>query len=363
MLRLFILLILMVILPDSYLWWTYVAGWPVAGQACFLAMTFVVVMGLIMLPIDWFPHNFSVRMLFGSMLCLVLPKIVFILADLLLPWPWALAMAGLVLLCVGYGFVFGWFRLTVRQETFAFTDLPRAFDGYRILHFSDLHAGTFSRKPQFVRHLADTIQKQQADMIVFTGDLINLQTDELLPFMADLSRLQAPDGVYSVLGNHDFTKADPEGIRLAKAEQLMGWQVLNDRHVVLSRGKENIALIGVQNIGDGVFKTHGDLQKAIGRLPADGFTILLTHTPTHWRSEVVPATGIQLTLAGHTHGGQMRLGPISPARYIYRYWAGSYRSADHRWLYVSQGLGGTLPFRFMAWPEVTVITLRHADQP
>lgn len=357
MLRLFILLVLMVIVPDSYLWFTYANSWPAVWQTAFWAVTAVVVTGLLMMPIEWFPHNFSVRLLFGAMLCFALPKLVFIAASLLVPWPWAIAVTAIVLLCVGYGFLFGWARLTVRHETFTFSELPRLFDGYRILHFSDLHIGTFSRKPQFISQLVDTIMAQKADMMVFTGDLVNQLTAELKPYSIVLSRLRAPDGVFSVLGNHDFTKADFLGEELTHLEQQMGWQVLNDRHITIVRGDSQLVLVGVQNIDNGVFKSHGDLQKAIEGIPPSAFTILLTHTPTHWKNEVLPTTNIPLTLAGHTHGGQMRIGPLSPARYLYRYWAGRYHSG-HRWLYVSQGIGGTLPFRFLAWPEVTVITLQ-----
>lgn len=358
MLRPLILLFLMVIVPDTYLWQMYVGDWPLLGQMVFGMTTLVMVLGLIMMPCNWFPHNFSVRLLFGSALCVALPKLVFLMTDLLLPWPLALAAACLVVCCVCYGFFFGWLRLSIRHVSFSFPQLPSSFDGYRILQFSDLHIGTFRQQPRFIRRVVDTILAQQADLIVFTGDLVNQQTCELIPYMAELSRLQAPDGVLSVLGNHDFTKQDKDGVQLTSMQKEMGWQVLNDNHLLLNRGDQRIAMVGVRNIDTGYFKARGDLKKAMEGIPSNIFTILLSHTPTHWRSEVKTCERIPLTLSGHTHGGQMRIGRLSPAFYLYRYWAGSYRSSIGNYLYVSQGLGGTLPFRFIAWPEVTVITLR-----
>ena len=138
----------------------------------------------------------------------------------------------------------------------------------------------------------------------------------------------------------------------------MGWRLLRDGNVVLRRGGDCMALIGVENTGRPPFPARGDLGKALEGVPAEAFKILLSHDPSHWRSEVLPATDIDLTLSGHTHAVQLRVGGFSPARWVYPEWGGLYREGD-RALHVSVGAGGTVPFRLGAWPEITILTLRR----
>lgn len=277
-----------------------------------------------------------------------------------------LTLGFLSMAMVIYGAIEGWRHFQVKEVTFTSKDLPAAFDGYRIVQFSDLHIGTIAGYPKDIQRIVEIINAQQADMIVFTGDLVNHKADELNGVESILSGIHAPDGVYSVLGNHDYSTylrwATPEA-RIANLESLkqkqadMGWKLLNNEHVVIKRDSSAIALIGVENDGEPPFPQLGDLPEATKG--TEGlFKVLLSHDPTHWRREVLPQSDIQLMLAGHTHAMQFMIGGYTPAAWFYPENRGMYLE-NGRGLYVNIGLGEVmLPFRFGAWPEITVITLR-----
>ena len=252
-------------------------------------------------------------------------------------------------------------------RTISFPNLPEDFDGYRIVQFSDLHLETLGSAANYLPRWINRINQLHPDLIVFTGDLVNRRGNELPPYMNVLSRLSAPDGVYSILGNHDygdyFHWGNPEEkeqtLRLLIVdEEKMGWTMLNNRSVFLRRGNDSIALIGVENEGEPPFSQYADLPKAMQGTEGM-FQILLSHNPTHWRREVLPESDIDLMLAGHTHAMQLKLGNYSPSSYIYPEWSGMYLEGT-RGLYVNVGIGYVgLPFRFGAWPEITVLTLRR----
>lgn len=319
-----------------------------------------------------------------------LPKIAYVLTSLLLGIPglfWhpfrqtvrpaALVARWAVFCAVAYGFLWGPDRLMVREADFDSPELPVSFDGYRIVQFSDVHLASFQHRTEQIDLLVDSINALSPDIIVFTGDLVNTDADELLPFMKSLSRLKAPDGVFSILGNHDYQnyarylsleEQAKHLEQLQERQQQMGWHLLTNGHAVLQRETDSIAVVGVENDGKPPFPERGNLQQALGTLPGYGshlrnskplFKILLSHDPTHWRRKVLPETDIQLTLSGHTHGMQFMLFGWSPSQYIYPEWRGMY-SENGRSLYVSLGVGGALiPFRFGAWPEINLITLHH----
>lgn len=312
-------------------------------------------------------HNTLMRLISGLVLLVGIPGIVFIALWPLLGWSWALLPPAIWVALMVYGFFFGWRHLVVRTATCESALLPEAFDGYKVLQLSDIHIGTFLRNRSFIDKLADVVNRQQADLIVFTGDLVNVSAEELIPFQSSLKRMQAPDGIYSVMGNHDYCEygADKSHRNIARnqnvlkyLEEKIGWQLLMNEHVLIRRGTDaTLAVIGVENISRPPFPDHGDLRKAMEGLPAGMFKILLSHDPSHWRREVLRQTDIALTLSGHTHAGQMRFGKFSPARWAYNEWGGKYVEG-HSMLYVSLGIGGTVPFRFGAWPEVNVIRLK-----
>ncbi|GAB6982307.1 metallophosphoesterase [Prevotella dentasini] len=382
-----LLFFLLLVCPDIYIWATYIAPgsrwW--ADVAWFAPSAAALVsFGLFNRGVY---HNTFMRSFIALALCVGFPKLTFFLLQFAIAWQWALGVAIAVVAALVYGFFFGWRRIVVKTATCESELLPPLFDGYRILQMSDLHIGTFRQNPGFIDKLVRLVNEQQADMVAFTGDLVNLHADELLPFVGRLSQIKAPDGVYSIMGNHDYceygmettrlrgrqqngnrrkeTKAHRNQAVLEYLEEKMGWRMLMNENVVISRPSaadgaekaESIAVIGVENIGKPPFKSMGNLPEAMNGLTEGTFKILLSHDPTHWRHGVLHQTDIALTLSGHTHAGQLKLGKFSPAKWAYNEWGGKYTEGGSM-LYVSLGLGGTVPFRFGAWPEVNVITLR-----
>ncbi|HTR28701.1 MAG TPA: metallophosphoesterase [Puia sp.] len=271
-----------------------------------------------------------------------------------------------------YGMFKGKYDFRIHRETLHFDDLPAAFDGFTITQISDIHSGSFDNH-QAVRRGIQLAQAQHSDLFVFTGDLVNNVAWEIEPYLDDFSQLRAPFGQFSILGNHDYgdyIKWDKVGDQEANLEKLkahhgtLGYRLLMDEHVVLERGGQKIALLGVQNWGRG-FIQLGDIEKALAGVDRDMFKILLSHDPTHWEEKIrYHPTTIHLTLAGHTHGAQFGVESDSlrwsPVQYRYLDWAGLAKEKN-RYLYVNRGFG-FLAFsgRLGIWPEITVITLRKA---
>lgn len=289
------------------------------------------------------------------------------------PFGWtALSLLLILWGLLAYGRYIGMWQIRVTEVEYASNDVPSAFDGYRIVHISDLHADTYHDNPEALQHIVNRINEQKPDIILFTGDMMTGSMDGLIPHVETLRSLTAKDGVKSVLGNHDFFIYDRKyhsiGERLAAAdslthleEQQLGWQVLRNGNIMLHHGKDSIAIAGVDNINGGQgFRTiqKGDLGKAMCGIN-DAFTVLMTHDPSHWTAEVLPRSNVQITLSGHTHAAQVRLFGWSMAHLSFRECDGRY---DHkgRMLYVNAGLGCTAPFRIGCPSEITVITLRHS---
>lgn len=315
----------------------------------------------------------------GLLLCFVLPKLVFTVVSLIgraaglafagsVFWFDAAGAvaAGVVMLGALYGLVFGWRHLVVKDVTINNTSLPGAFRGYRIAQITDLHLGTFANDTTYISNLVDKINAQHPDLIVFTGDIMNFSPDEVEPFAGCLSRLHAPDGVVSVLGNHDYSLyahgAGP-GVhermleRTIELERSLGWRLLLDENFAIARGSDTIYIAGVQNIGRRFSANRGNLEKAMAGIPDGAYTVLLSHDPTHFDDAVAGKTRIPLTLSGHTHAMQLKLFGWSPSAWVFNKWGGLYRSGDQH-LYVSTGAGGNMRFRFGAWPEIVMLTLR-----
>ena len=368
-----VLYLVAMVAPDIYIHTTYVSplGSALLGMLWWLPSAAIVATFAAAQLGIW--HNTMFRAFFGLTLAIMFPKLLFTLLAVTMGWKVGLGAAAVLLTALLYGFIFGWRRIVVRTATCRSRLLPDDFDGYRIVHLSDLHIGTFLRNPAFIDSLADAVNGQHPDMVVFTGDLVNVSAIELLPFRKTLSAISAPDGVYSVMGNHDYcmyaqdcthrvhgrsiTVAERDRMLLQYKEDKMGWRMLMNENVVIKRGKSSIAVVGVENIGKPPFKSFGNLAKALTGLPEGMFKILLSHDPTHWRSGVLNKTDIALTLSGHTHAGQVRLGRFSPAKWAYNEWGGSYVEGNSM-LHVSPGIGGTVPFRFGAWPEINVVVLK-----
>lgn len=272
-----------------------------------------------------------------------------------------------------YGMVRGKYNYQVLRYSLTYDDLPEAFDGFQITQISDIHSGSFDNAEK-VQYGIDLINQQQSDVILFTGDLVNNVADEMLPWQNQFATLKAPQGVFSVLGNHDYgdyyqwpsEKAKAQNLeKLFQIQEAMGWKLLRNENRFIERGNDRLALIGVENWGKG-FKRAGDLQKALKTIPKEDFKILMSHDPSHWEAEVLPHPfPIHLTLSGHTHGMQFGIdipGWIkwSPVKWRYKQWAGIYEVNQQK-INVNRGFGFLgFPGRFGMWPEISVITLRRS---
>lgn len=283
----------------------------------------------------------------------------------------------LVLLIGGYlmGHHVTRLQVGVTEATVQSDKIPEAFDGFRIAQISDFHIGSFmdERGKEFVPELVDAILAQKPDMIVFTGDLVSMRAAEAVPFRKELARLSSAGiPVYSIMGNHDYAdymRAFDDQRRKQDVDSLMtlqteaGWHMLNNATTLIHRGNDSIAVIGVENIGEPPFSVYGNLEEAMqpigGLHGADHlFSVLLSHNPTHWRSEVLPRTDIDLTLSGHTHDMQFRILGWSPSGWKYDEHAGLYQQGG-KYLYVNTGVGCVGPaLRVGVKPEVTILTLR-----
>ena len=273
-----------------------------------------------------------------------------------------------------YGYWFGRKQLCVTETNYYSQQVPSAFDGYKIVHISDLHLSSFADSPNFLQHIIDTINAQQPDLICFTGDFVGFGVEEAIPFTHTLRQLHAKDGIMSVLGNHDFalyhhglTDAEKE----EKVDQLttyqrdtLGWQLLRNQSYIIQRDSAYLQIIGVDNTsckGQG-FQTisRGDLMKAMtlpnSLIASSPLKILLSHDPSHWRGEAITTTDIPLTLSGHTHAGQVRLFDYPLSSLMFTESEGWYHHEGQS-LHINTGLGCTLPIRIGVPPEITVITL------
>lgn len=264
------------------------------------------------------------------------------------------------------------YNYTVKRVQLAFDNLPKGFKGLKILHISDIHSGSFMDK-KAVQHGVDMIMKEKADIILFTGDLVNDKATEMNDYMDVFSRLKAPMGVYSTLGNHDYgdytswpingISKEQNLINLKKVHADLGWKLMMNEHVILERNGDQIALIGVENWSNKArFPRHGRMDLAYPGTEKYPFKILMSHDPSHWDAEVRPKySDIDLTLSGHTHGMQFGVEipgfKWSPVQYVYKEWAGLYEEADQK-LYINRGFGFIgYPGRVGILPEITVIEL------
>jgi len=263
------------------------------------------------------------------------------------------------------------YNYQIKQMKLSFENLPASFKGLKIIQISDIHSGSFTNY-KAVNKGVDMILNQKPDIILFTGDLVNNKSDEVGEYQKIFSRLKAPMGVYSTLGNHDYGDYDRWPSPEAKAKNLeklksihtdMGWRLMLDEHLPLEKNGETIGLIGVQNIsGRGRFHSYGDLSKAMQGAEHYPFKILMSHDPSHWDMEVNKEyQDIDLTLSGHTHGMQFGVEipgfRWSPVEYVYKQWAGLYEQGKQK-LYVNRGYGFIgYPGRVGMLPEITVFEL------
>ena len=287
-----------------------------------------------------------------------------------------LGLAAIPFASLLYGMYQGRYNYKVLKYTLHFEDLPDAFDVYKMTHISDIHSGSFDNKEK-INYAVDLVNKQKSDVIVFTGDLVNNKASEMYDWKDTFSRLSANDGVFSVLGNHDYgdyvdwaTEKDKQDNlnELITIQKEIGFDLLLNESRYIQKDGQKLALVGVENWGKGGFKKAGDLDKASSNIAADDFKILLSHDPSHWAEKVIDHDNhYHLTLSGHTHGMQFGIeipGWIkwSPVKWRYKHWAGIYKEKG-QYINVNRGFGYlAYPGRVGIWPEITVIELKKGTQ-
>lgn len=384
--RIFIFLLFLIILPDVYLdlhylrkkkkytWWKRLLWWLPA----LLMLAYTIKMAI---EPNFIPDNPAWIDNYLLLLCLlIVPKAMFSICSVIGLFLCRLRkkrrnwgnLVGLVLSLIliyifVYGSTFGIRKLKVKHVEVTFKDLPASFDGYRIVHWSDAHVGSYlkSRRP-ILERAVDSIRAQQADMVVFTGDLQNIQPSELYPFVRLFRSIKAKDGVYSVLGNHDYSgyihadaavKVANERETISRQRQC-GWTVLLNENRSIYRGRDSIVIAGEENDGLPPHPMRGDIHQTLRGVGDDAFVVMLQHDPSAWRRHILPESKAQLTLSGHTHGGQISVLGIRPSKFKYAEDWGLYQ-VGNRFLYVTAGLGGLVPFRFGVPAEIVVITLHR----
>ena len=394
--RSFVLFLLLLVLPYLYIdlkyfrqkkvWWKrvllYLPCGAMVAYASYLAM-----------ERDFIPGNDRIFILYGFLLLLgvvVIPLWIFIICSLLgrgcsklvrkfkspeqLLKPaknygnlTGIASIPLIWLMVGWGSSLGFNKFEVNHIEYASSDIPKAFDGYKIVLFSDAHVGSYQkRNSDVLRQAIDSINAQKPDMIVFTGDLQNIQPSELYPHREVLGSLQAKDGIYSVLGNHDYASylGCDEAVKAANDKEIislqrqMGWTVLLNEHRTIQRDTSSFILAGMENDGDGKrFPQKGDIAKTLDGVADGKFILMLEHDPSAWRRKIIPDGRAQLTLSGHTHAMQFNILGWCPMSLTGKEFWGWYEEG-HQKLFVTAGLGGLIPFRLGATGEIVVLTLR-----
>lgn len=394
--RSFVLFLLLLVLPYLYIdlkyfrqkkvWWKrvllYLPCVAMVAYASYLAM-----------ERDFIPGNDRIFILYGFLLLLgvvVIPLWIFIICSLLgrgcsklvrkfkspeqLLKPaknygnlTGIASIPLIWLMIGWGSSLGFNKFEVNHIEYASSDIPKAFDGYKIVLFSDAHVGSYQkRNSDVLRQAIDSINAQKPDMIVFTGDLQNIQPSELYPHREVLGSLQAKDGIYSVLGNHDYASylGCDEAVKAANDKEIislqrqMGWTVLLNEHRTIQRDTSSFILAGMENDGDGKrFPQKGDIAKTLDGVADGKFILMLEHDPSAWRRKIIPDGRAQLTLSGHTHAMQFNILGWCPMSLTGKEFWGWYEEG-HQKLFVTAGLGGLIPFRLGATGEIVVLTLR-----
>lgn len=383
--RTFFMMLLCILSSDIIIYLTHISHLSSGWKWLWFLQTLVLA-GMLIYVLVGHDQNYLVEKshvvgyFFMFCLAIVIPKLLFIVVYALSPLASLIAgrsthlafTIAAVVLALGmmsaiiYGTTEGWKRYTIRRTDIYSDRLPEAFDGFRIIHLSDIHAATWNGSEQALDCIVTRINHLKPDMIAFTGDLITHKSSELKCIVNILGKMKADYGIYSVLGNHDYSpyypwKSKSDSLNnlkyLMKVEHYMHWKLLNNENVKIHKGKDSITVIGVENWGEPPFSRYGDLKKAMQGTAEDQFKLLLSHNPSHWRGEVLD-TDIDLMLAGHTHAMQLKLFGKSPSSAKYKEWSGLHEK-DGKYLYVNEGMGCTLiPFRLGSWNEITVVTLR-----
>lgn len=380
------LYLLLILIPDLYLDWRYWRHkYPVSGRLIRWLPSILLAAYTIVLSYEknFIPDNPTLLWVYLILLGLIaIPKAVFMLCSIIGLGFCSLFHKGerrrnygnlMGLFCVPviwyiliYGSFIGFNKLEVNRQDYSSPALPKAFDGYKIVLFSDAHVGSYTERNEYVLHRAvDSINAQRPDLIVFTGDLQNTQPQDLYRHVDVLSKLKAKDGVYTVLGNHDYgdyifgnTARKVANCReTISLERQMGWTMLQNEHRYIERGKSGIVIAGMENDGDGIhFPQKGDVPQTLKGVKDGTFILMLEHDPSSWRRKIIPDGRAQLTLSGHTHKMQFSIFGWCPMSIMGKEYNDWYTEGSQS-LFVTAGLGGLIPFRFGSTGEIVVLTL------
>lgn len=286
----------------------------------------------------------------------------------------AMGLAAIPFSALIWGAIKTKYDFMVKQVALPLKNLPDAFVGMKIVQISDIHSGSYNNR-EAVQRGVDLIKEQNADLVMFTGDIVNLRTEEMEPWKDVFGQISAPMGVYSILGNHDYGnyvrdwkpgEKEKNFRDLLRTHADMGWKLLLNEHVMLEREGQQIALIGCENWSARMGgHNYGDLAKASAGTGSAAVKLLMSHDPSHWDAEIrKDYPEIQATFSGHTHGLQMGIEipgfKWSPIQYVYKQWAGLYQKGD-QFLYVNRGFGfNAYAGRVGIRPEITVFELQKA---
>ena len=285
----------------------------------------------------------------------------------------ALLTGVLPMMGLSFGILSGAHDYRVRRRDVYSPHLPKAFDGIRLVQISDIHTGSFFNKTA-VRGGVDLINQERGDMILFTGDFVNNQSDEAKPYLDLFAKVKAPLGVHAVMGNHDYGDYHRWDSMIEKQQNIkdlhqmhkyMGWNIMLNENKIITADGESIALLGLENWGAGRFSKYGDMSKTYEGTQEISYKILMSHDPSHWDAQVLSEyPDIDLMLAGHTHGMQfgVEIGDFrwSPSQYVYKQWADLYQKGTQS-LYVNRGFGFLgYPGRIGILPEITILTLKRS---
>ena len=387
----FLMLIFINYIVDLYIYYRVICAW---CNRRWMKWSFwttnVLILGMVLVSVNAIKSGYNERwdyLLFWFLFlyfALYMPRLIFFVISLFDYLPllfrhkitrWgskvALVISFIAFVTMLSGAFYGRLHPVINEVEVVSDTLPGAFDGYRIIQISDLHLSSFGTDTAFVSQIVNQVNELRPDMIVFTGDLVSRRADEADAFTTVLSRFQAGDVVWSIMGNHDYgdyvnwNTPEQKIKNLSDIKRMQtdaGWKMLNNASTFIFRGNDSIALIGVENWGEPPFPQYGNLKVAYTNLNDNNYKILLTHNPIHWDKEVVPETNIDLSLSGHTHAMQMKVKigrwQVSPSSLRYPRWSGLYREGN-QYLYVNEGIGCVFyPMRIGARPEITVLTLK-----
>ncbi len=378
MVRFFLFFVILLVALDAYLWLVFTHRQPGEWRTLLVILPTVAIFACMLAAAMGLHISWIMQLTAILLACIVVPKLGFIIVDLLARlFTWghqpayligqriALIVAVILAATQIYACSFGWKRLVIAHTAIKADKLPATFRHYRIAQISDLHLGSYGDDTAFVSRVVDSINAQRPDLIIFAGDIVNSLSDELRPFVPVLSRLQARDGVVAVLGNHDYCMYQPgltaaeqaaHTARIVAMEREMGWHILLNEHITIHRGNDSLVIAGVENTGKPPFPERGNLPQALHGVSPEACTVLVSHDPWHWHHGIVGQAPVALTLSGHTHAMQLKIGDFSPAQWVAPEWGGLYSDGKQQ-LFVSTGVGGNVPYRLGAWPQIDMLEL------